>query len=434
LVPPDFCLACSRNSSEINTAITPHLQCRKKLTVCGSFEIQDEIRFVFTDNRIGITEAADITYLIIAGDVFVNGSSVRKSNSSVNRYDARFNLTELGIHILGVYLDGVQIPNSPFLFAVTKRSCLEYHGKISDLRGTCVCAELATLDIGGRCVSLILVAVSSAAALTFIFGIMFCIRKAFRSEEDHTRRMVEDLRAKLDLSHSYGFILSSDVYPFWRNQKFLVFIQRSYLEAAARLSLFRDDCDVKLLNGLCVCLLERPHHYGLFCEWLLAICSNLLDPSAKTKLQASGASENETRLSGQGRRFRNVHHKYGDRRIQCSIDSNALNQHMRFQYFVEKVSKVQAMKDSLVFEKLQLLTQIIMDKLAGLCDGRFEELSHEPSGPELLTSKFTDVIDWPTSNLLTTSTAEHCFQIDGCVVVRQDSDQVILLYNSFAHL
>ncbi len=419
-MPPHFCLWLSRNSSEVDQDITPHLQCKNKLAVCGSFEIQDEIRFVFTDNRI--SESADITYLIIAGDVFINGSSARKSNSSENKYYARFNLSDLGIHILAVYLDGVQIPNSPFLFAVTKRSCMQYHNRMSDLKGSCVCAELATLDIGGTCVSLILVAVSSAAALGFIFGVAYCIRKIFRSEEDNTRRTVEELRVKLELSNSLGFMLSSDVYPIWRNTKFLIFIQRSYLEAAARLALFRDDCDVKLLNGLCVCLLERPHQYGLFCEWLLAICTNLLDPSANITLQTSGAPARESISLDQGRRFRNVHH----RRVQCTVDSKAINQHERFQYFLEKVMKVQAMRDSVVFEKLQLLTQIIMDKLADLCDCRFEELSHEISGSELLSSKFSDVDDVSPSNLPAPSAcnAEHFFCVNGCVVSRQDSDQV----------
>ena len=68
-----------------------------------------------------------------------------------------------------------------------------------------------------------------------------------------------------------------------------------------------------------------------------------------------------------------------------------------------------------------------MDKLADLCDSRYEELSQEPSGTELLSSKFTDVVDWPSSSLIAPSIAERFFFINECVVSRQDSDQVHLL-------
>ena len=383
--------------------------------MCGSFAIQSEIRFAFLDNRVGIKGNADLTYLVLTEDSFINGSAKRMANISKNRYVAVLNLNELGIHVLAVYLDGIQIPNSPFLFAVTQRSCVQYPGRVADLMGNCVCANIATLDIGDKCISLVMLIVISLVGIFLLFASMQCIRRLMRSE-DYTRRMVDDLRVKLRLIRSEGIILSSDPYSIWRHRASVIFIQRSYLEAAARLALFRDDCDVNLLNGLCVCLLERPKQYRLLCDWLLSICGDLLDPRVSF---LSRPSFNDSPGWDTSR-----HMKFQSRRVQNLIDPKVLTQEDRFRYFVDKICKIQALKDTEVFEKLQFLSQNIMDNLAELCDKLFIQLCAEPFGAELSASQFDVVVEGASKSVQERSSGEQLFLIGGSNILRQDSVEV----------
>ena len=420
-----FCTVCFRNLSTSTFSVSSILSdepCRKKLMLCGSFQIRTEMKYIFLDNRnLGANQyKSKLTYLVLAGDSFLNGTAEPFSNSSIQGYIARFNITELGIHVLALYLDNVQIPNSPFLFAVTKRSCSQFQGKISDLLGDCVCADIATFDIGGHCVSVIVITIAGLVAFFLIIGTTFCIRKLLKTDEDETRKTVEDLRIKLHLTHSEGIILSSDLYPIWRHPKSLIFIQRSYLEAAARLALFRDDCDVKLLNGLCVCLLERPEQYNRFCEWLLCICRNLLDVNTTVPLKSYHPNPNVTSSWATSKRMG----KNNRRKVQSSYDSRTIKQEGRYRYFVEKVCKIQVLRDDNVFDKLQQIVQNIMDKLAGICDSLFDVLSAERDGAELLSSRFTDVAEDPSAVIPECSIGELLFSINDKFVFRQDSEEV----------
>ena len=56
---------------------------------------------------------------VLATEGAVNGTAVAHG---AGEYEASFVAVQLGIHILGVYLNGVQIPNSPILF---QASCLQ---------------------------------------------------------------------------------------------------------------------------------------------------------------------------------------------------------------------------------------------------------------------------------------------------------------------
>ena len=53
------------------------------------------------------------------------------------------------------------------------------------------------------------------------------------------------------------------------------------------MALLREDCDVKLLDGVCVSLIDRPAHRALLCDWLLEFSSILLAPDVAKSADTS---------------------------------------------------------------------------------------------------------------------------------------------------
>ena len=95
----------------------------------------------------------------------INGTATQREEGT---YLMEFKLHQLGTHVLAIYLDGRfvvrtthprpsmkadspcfrvnrQIPNSPFLFAVTQRQRGEFSGRHSDIKGDCICEVSAPL-------------------------------------------------------------------------------------------------------------------------------------------------------------------------------------------------------------------------------------------------------------------------------------------------
>ena len=92
----------------------------------------------------------------------------------------------------------------------------------------------------------------------------------------------------------------------------------------------------------------------------------------------------------------------------------------------EKICKIQALKDSAVFDKLQIISQNIMDKLAVLCDKHCIQLCAEPYGTELSASKFEAAPERPTKLVQESesSRGEQLYGIHDHCVFRQDSSEV----------
>ena len=151
--------------------------------------------------------------------------------------------------------------------------------RVSDSAGTCVCSS-GTIDVAGSC---ILAAEFFGAAAGVLAGALILAwlaahRRARnageRGEDGEFRARVEALRNRLGLTPQHGFLLTTDRIPLWRQAaaaaKFVrergcgtvcvdggggdgggddeevVYVQRSQLEAAARLWLLREDADAKL--------------------------------------------------------------------------------------------------------------------------------------------------------------------------------------------
>ena len=77
-----------------------------------------------------------------------------------------------------------------------------------------------------------------------------------------------------------------------------------------------------------------------------------------------------------------------------------------------------------MFEKLQFLSQNIMDNLAELCDKLFIQLCAEPFGAELSASQFDVVVEGASKSVQERSSGEQLFLIGGSNILRQDSVEV----------
>ena len=145
---------------------------------------------------------------------------------------------------------------------------------------------------------------------------------------------------------------------------------RSYIEAAAKIELHQD-FDVLHFDALCNCLefegkpaarlnimaeVASPQ-YDALCNWLLAVCKDLIDPSYEVPCR--------------------------DGRTQTSRERFA---------FVLKVCKAQIWKsrDGMLFQRLKDTAQRFMDIIAGDCDARYDGILCEPGGSDLIALQ-----SWP---------------------------------------
>jgi hypothetical protein len=143
--------------------------------------------------------------------------------------------------------------------------------------GTCV--SLATLL--PSVIVLVLVVGAAAAA-----GARWWCRDTDGQEAALALR-VRELRERLHIWPADGYFLSSEARPLlWRRSDCAVFIQKSYMVAAARLAQFRDDFDPKHLDAFCTCLQGEAQQRALR-AWLLEVCGEILDPRASQRRKAS---------------------------------------------------------------------------------------------------------------------------------------------------
>ncbi len=140
-------------------------------------------------------------------------------------------------------------------------------------------------------------------------------------------------------------------------------------EAAARLALLREDCDVKLLDGVAVSLVDRRAHLALLHDWLLDLSRFLITPNAAAiaaaapsvvvaELGSSAANPAQTLtrpVNGNGcyaatpngaLAFKSdansaLHRSTSALLSAAEAKVHEAQQNARFQYFVEKVCKIQ---------------------------------------------------------------------------------------------
>ena len=175
------------------------------------------------------------------------------------------------------------------------------------------------------------------------------------AEDLALKRKTTEIRQRLSLMPKDGFFLNSERRPFWSRQRNVSSLRSSHLEAAGRVALFRD-YDKIHFDAFCLSLYEEQDavskkRYQAFCQWLLELSENLINPDLFPPEQ-----------------------DYGYTTVQ-----------LRFRFFVQKLGKARIwIDDEGLFQGLKAKASLLMDKIATECDLRCLEIFKEPRGQELV--------------------------------------------------
>jgi serine/threonine protein kinase len=123
------------------------------LSICGSFAVLSLATF-YIELKVPSALPLNITFQVIKGAADQSFQAVHQGK---NQYIVSFRTEEIGTHFLAVWSEQQQLANSPFRLEVNLPTCTEFPGKVPDLSGNCVCPSRTETDIGGKCVSYILI-------------------------------------------------------------------------------------------------------------------------------------------------------------------------------------------------------------------------------------------------------------------------------------
>ncbi len=193
----------------------------------------------------------------------------------------------------------------------------------------------------------------AVGTLLLILGLImyFMSRRQHEPPEERLlKKATAKLRIELGITAADGFLLTSErsrgllaVCSSWQRRQ-PVFLQRSFVEAAARLSMFQD-FDIHQFDAFCICLRCSTGDnesaetcvtpaYSALCDWLLDISKTLIKP-ALSSLGESGGNN-------------------------CFVESNCnLACEERFSYFLKRVCKAQVWSDmgGSLFQRLKEIAQ-----------------------------------------------------------------------------
>jgi hypothetical protein len=187
-----------------------------------------------------------------------------------------------------------------------------------------------------------------------------------------------------------------------------VTIQAKHLEAAARLALLRDDFEPSGLDLLCLGLQDSPAQLELLRQWVLGICTMLIDPNASVK----GRKASREKRSGSSLAYiSQVTPLPVD--LARGSDCDVWTQERRFDYFRSKVCRLLLWRDEglALLDALRSVAQQLMDSMAGQYEERYGELCAGSRGAELQALAL---------NVMPASAAT------GRTVARQDDEQVLI--------
>ena len=147
----------------------------QKLSVCGTFDLHSQIRYLLVDhdNSSGFV---NLSYTLIGPNSVEHGLATPGNHST---YTISFQARNLGSQILALYLNGQQLPNSPFLVIIEQGVCYNSSGRVMDADGNCVCPPGTTLEISKSCVGVttFLLAVIIPFAVCCILVVVFALRR-----------------------------------------------------------------------------------------------------------------------------------------------------------------------------------------------------------------------------------------------------------------
>ena len=183
-------------------------------------------------------------------------------------------------------------------------------------------------------------------------------------DEKELDSAVTAFRARLRINKVDGFVLHTERVSLLADTKFLVFINKSYVEAAARIAL-SEDFNLLHFDALCNCLECHSSNIGVgtgnggkygspqyeaLCAWILEVCKALIDPGL----------ENQAK----------------DPKRKPALE--------RFAYF-EKICGAQIWKSrhQELFERLKGAAGGFMNQIAHMCNERYGQVLQQPGGVNL---------------------------------------------------
>jgi hypothetical protein len=377
--------------------------CREKFGTCGSFRIRSPVSYLLVDtlsaNRGGLT---NLTYEVLAGDtVSASGTAVQLTFAREAVYAINFTLTELGTHVLSIFLGGRQLSNSPFRLFIFQRTCEA--GRLASQSGLCLCDTGSSFDVGGLCVPFATLFPSVVLPIVFVAlcATLLCFRRRVEAEAESMLSEVKKLRVQLGLLRKNGFVLSNEWYPFWKRPGSIVMLQARHLEAAANLSLNRENFEPRYFDGLTASLLDRPEYFRTMFLWLLdSVCKPLLQTADElvidehkppVRLLRRLSSNIAFRVGGNEimGAFRRAGSTVANTMPSASFCVKGSTQERRFSYFRRKVTQLQLWRgeDGLIlFEELKArVVRPCMEEISRHFDARYELLRVEAGG-DVLTS------------------------------------------------
>ena len=139
----------------------------------------------------------------------------------------------------------------------------------------------------------------AVGSLLLLLGLVIYVMSPHRHEQLDERQLkqaIAELRVRLRITAVDGYLLTSErsnvflgLRQQWQKRRSVI-IQRSFVEAAARLLLFQD-FDIHQFDAFCICLrcsrggdesvhdTTAPPEYYTLCDWLLDICTTLVRPA-----------------------------------------------------------------------------------------------------------------------------------------------------------
>ena len=206
----------------------------------------------------------------------------------------------------------------------------------------------------------ILVAVSVVAALSLVFALAAWYNLFGKIETEEEKRMKEKIRlvrTAFKVTVSHGYALNSDKIPFWRQRQSFVQLQKSQLEAAARLDM-ELDYSLDEFDSLCTLLKPKSDNFvpseqwNALNEWVLNKSLDLIRPKIiKSRAMTTSFFDSLAEYVDEGR----------------DIDAE------RFAYFLGTLSKARVWveSDESLFHTLKGHVKTSLDEIAKLCNLRY---------------------------------------------------------------
>jgi hypothetical protein len=145
------------------SAQNPDTAACRKMEFCSRAEQNAAMSFTVTDNKN--RTALRVTFRLQLSSTLAGRAE--PVGGAPGTYRMSVATAETGVHLLELFVDGEQAPNSPFLVRVSARDCARDHGadagRAADAAGDCACAAQSA-EVGGACVAVWKVVVGAGAA------------------------------------------------------------------------------------------------------------------------------------------------------------------------------------------------------------------------------------------------------------------------------